>query len=277
MPVNTKWYLDALKEHREKNAKRRNIIAFQTAIICVMLVCIAVLLTNLNTYKKLYADAISQNEILKEELDNTTERYHIELNTATAALDQLEKCTETISTITAELEAAEEYIATNMVTPDEKKYTRNTDLGVTTIMTADRMDRIIDYWLDQNNGHSTSPFSGQGQAFITASQESGLDPVFIFALASHESNFGRSKLATNKQNYMGIGAYDKSPYLSALTMGSTFEEGITANAKWIADKYYNQGQTTLSEMIYGKKTYSTSKDSWINGVNSIMSASSKIN
>lgn len=222
-------------------------------------------------------------------LDNTIGDYNSlidewnsvrdKLHNAESALEDSTKVINELSgelaDVKAELISAQEYINTHITAPDNKEYTPTSDLGVTTVMDTDRMNRIIDYWLDKNG--CDSPFKGQGEAFIKASQETGLDPIFIFAIASHESYFGTSNIAKSKGNYMGIGAYDNSPYTSAITLGHTdVANNIVANAKWIAEHYYNQGQTTLNSMIYGKKEYSTSKDHWIGQILSIMKDSDKI-
>ena len=277
MENKSKWYVKRIHSLKREAKCHKMLNLLQSMVIMALVFCCYNINAEKESWQESYRLAMIENSYLETSLDSMTEMYYVEISNTTNALDQLTESTAIVADLTAALEEAEEYIESNMVCPENKKYTRDTDLGITTVMTTDRMNRIIDYWLDRNNGHKTSPFSGQGEAFITASKESGLDPVFIFALASHESNFGRSNIATNKKNYMGIGAFDKSPYTSALTLGSTFEEGIVANACWVAEKYYKQGQTTLNKMIYGKKRYSTSADSWISAINSIMSVSDKIN
>ena len=276
MPINNKWYLSTIKQLRKKLERTRLYLAVAITVAITIGVCFCTISYEATKYSNLYEELLAENQKLKAELEALESDYNIEIKMSSTALKKLEESAMVVSSLTSELEAAEKYIKNNIAAPEEKSYNRNSDLALSSVMTADRMNKIIDYWLDKNNGHDTSPFDGQGEAFIKASQVSGLDPVFIFALASHESNFGRSNIAKNKHNYMGIGAYDSSPYTSALNMGNSFEEGLTANAMWVADKYYNQGQTTLNEMIYGGKMYSSSKDHWITSINSIMNASAKI-
>ena len=124
-------------------------------------------------------------------------------------------------------------------------------------------------WIDALSVHiPNSPFKGQGEVFIKASQESGLDPRYILAHAALESAWGTSYLARTKHNYFGIAAYDASPN-SAYHMGSELEAGIVNGAKWIADNYTNKGQHTLHLMIYGAKRYA-SDSQWINKIANIM-------
>lgn len=178
-----------------------------------------------------------------------------------------------LETVNKSLENAEAYIESSITAPSSKRYNRNTDLGITEIINADRMNRIIDYW---NNKCGGTPFVNKGQAFIKASQETGYDPIFLFAICGQESGFGTSRIARIKGNYCGIGAYDSSPYSSAITMSDNVEDSIILNAVWIYDHYYKQNQNTLDKMIYGKKCYSSSKEDWINGITSIMNISAKI-
>lgn len=221
------------------------------------------------TKKQQELDAANQTIVILQDTNN-----YLEYNN-NCLMESLADSANVISSLTMELDAANAYIDTAIVAPSSKVYTPTTDLGVSDVMTVDRMNRIIDYWISRN-GATDSPFIGRGESFIKASQESGLDPIFIFALSAHESDFGRTRIARDKFNYMGIGAFDATPYDSATHLSDNVEGGLIAGAKWVADRYYNQGQNTLHEMIYGAKLYSTSKDAWINGINSIMRVSATI-
>lgn len=143
---------------------------------------------------------------------------------------------------------------------------RNSDLSNNSVyVTEDDMNIIISHF-DPNG---TSPFYGQGRIFIEASKQSGLDPIYIFAHASWESDYGRSYLANDRGNYFGINAVDINPD-AASNMGSNVEAGIINGAVWISNNYYKNGQTTLHSMIYGAKKYASAEDKWINGISSIM-------
>lgn len=137
------------------------------------------------------------------------------------------------------------------------------------VISVDDMNNIISHWEKYNGG---SPFNGHGDIFIQASQASGLDPIYIFAHASWESNWGKSYLARDRGNYFGINAVDVNPN-AAHHMGSTMADGIVNGAVWISQHYYSEGATNLNGMIYGHKQYASAADKWINGINSIMSES----
>lgn len=146
------------------------------------------------------------------------------------------------------------------------KFNRNSDLAANRKISVEKMNTVIAKSASMCGG---TPFEGQGAIFIEASEKSGLDPIYIFAHASWESGYGKSSQARNKHNYFGIASFDSNPN-AAYVMGNDMRAGIVNGAIWIADHYYNQGQTTLNLMIYGKKRYASSGDSWINGILSIM-------
>lgn len=146
---------------------------------------------------------------------------------------------------------------------------QNSDLSNKTVyVTTEDMNNIIRHF----DPSGTSPFQGQGNVFIEASKESGLDPIYIFAHASWESDYGRSYLARDRGNYFGINAIDANPN-AAHHMGNTMYDGIVNGAVWISKNYYQEGQTSLNSMIYGGKRYAKAADKWIKGVNGIMAES----
>lgn len=218
----------------------------------------------------------SELMLLNQRYDLLNERYNLIKDDIKESAFIIDSLSRDIEDLTSKLDSAEAYIEQNFCAPASKSYSRHSDLGITEVMSVDRMNRIIDYWLDRNEDAGRSPFRNRGDIFVKASNESGLDPIFIFAIACHESDFGRSKIARNKNNFMGIGAYDSSPYTSALSFSDNVEEGLVRNAIWVSENYYNKGQKSLDRMIYGKKCYSSSKEKWIRSINSIMSTSSLI-
>ncbi len=146
---------------------------------------------------------------------------------------------------------------------------QNSDLSNKSVyVTTEDMNNIIRHF----DPSGTSPFQGQGNVFIEASKESGLDPIYIFAHASWESDYGRSYLARDRGNYFGINAIDANPN-AAHHMGNTMYDGIVNGAVWISKNYYQEGQTSLNSMIYGGKRYAKAADKWIKGVNGIMAES----
>lgn len=146
---------------------------------------------------------------------------------------------------------------------------QTTDLGSNRDISVEDMDKIINYYSNKIKGGSR--FKGKGYAFVEASKRSGLNPIYIFAHASVESGFGNSYLARTRNNYFGIAAYDSNPDAS-YRMGNTIDEGLINGAVWIKKNYYDDGNTTLSEM---KETYA-SDPKWARNIEYIMNESISI-
>ena len=52
-----------------------------------------------------------------------------------------------------------------------------------------------------------TPLAGIGEALILAEAETGINAVILAAICAHESGWGRSKLARERNNLAGLGAY----------------------------------------------------------------------
>lgn len=61
---------------------------------------------------------------------------------------------------------------------------------------------------------------GTGEYLIRAEQDYGVSALVLAAIIVHESSWGRSAIARNKNNLAGLGAYDGSAYSSALSFDS---------------------------------------------------------
>lgn len=90
---------------------------------------------------------------------------------------------------------------------------------------------------------------GLGKAFVQAELDYGVNAMFLLSLGVHESSWGRSAIARDKNNLFGYGAYDGSPYESSIAF-STKAEGINRVAKHLAEtfltangRYYSGGYT----------------------------------
>ncbi|AAY52878.1 tail associated lysin [Listeria phage A511] len=158
---------------------------------------------------------------------------------------------------------------------DGKKWTNKDltkhDLGSTIQgITADELDE----WIN-SKAPEGSAMRGMGSTFLKAAQESGLDPRYLVAHAATETGWGTSNILKEKGNWFGIGAYDNSPMASAYKYGDK-ETGVVEGAKWIAENYYNKGQTTLESMRHngGQHEYATDPN-WDKTIASIMGGSEK--
>lgn len=107
---------------------------------------------------------------------------------------------------------------------------------------------------------------GLGQSFVDAESKYNVNAWFLTGLAIHESGYGTSKIASEKNNIFGFQAYDSSPYASAKTF-ATKAEGVDTVAKYISEAYLTVGGTYYNGVSIdsiGKK-YATDPN-WSNAV-----------
>lgn len=81
-----------------------------------------------------------------------------------------------------------------------------------------------------------SPLAGKGDAFKDAESEFGINALFLLAVAGHESGYGTSAIARDKNNLFGFKATDDDPSGNAATFASV-EASVDAAARLFADKY----------------------------------------
>ena len=101
-------------------------------------------------------------------------------------------------------------------------------------------------------------FKNNAQYFYYAEKQYNVNGVFIAAVAIHESGWGSSAIANDKNNLFGYGAYDSSPYESSYQF-SHYSEGIDLIARLFAKYYFGP---TLS----GVNVRYASDKNWANGV-----------
>lgn len=121
-----------------------------------------------------------------------------------------------------------------------------------------------------------SPFNGQGQVFIEAQKQSGLDARYILAHAALESAWGSSRIARTYHNYFGINAYDSNPDNAKKNSNRSLQAGIINGAVWIKEHYYNRGQKTLYAMNHDKNGHNYASDkAWGDKIANIMKGSER--
>ncbi|EGS34181.1 bacteriophage peptidoglycan hydrolase [Finegoldia magna SY403409CC001050417] len=121
-----------------------------------------------------------------------------------------------------------------------------------------------------------SPFNGQGQVFIEAQKQSGLDARYILAHAALESAWGTSRIARTYHNYFGINAYDSNPDNAKKSSNRSLQAGIINGAVWIKEHYYNRGQKTLYAMNHDSKGHNYASDkAWGDKIANIMKGSER--
>lgn len=85
-----------------------------------------------------------------------------------------------------------------------------------------------------------TPMEGLGEDFYRAEHEYGVNAIFLIALANHESAYGTSAIARDKNNLFGFTAYDSSPYSSS-TGYSSKGESIAMVARFLSENYLTPG------------------------------------
>ena len=98
-----------------------------------------------------------------------------------------------------------------------------------------------------------SPIIGEGKNFIEAGNKYGINPILLFALANHESNYGTNELSKTKKNIFSINAIDSDP-LGAATTYKTYKESIFRAAEFLTKKYMNPNDWRFQGNYFGNKS-----------------------
>ena len=161
---------------------------------------------------------------------------------------------------------------------EKKRYWTNSDLTKHDLawrlygLTAGQLNN----WIKASN--SKSPFNGQGQVFLEAQKQSGLDARYILAHAALESAWGTSNIARKYNNYFGIGAFDTNPENAKTYSNPGLAAGIIQGSKWIAKNYYNgkYKQRTLYSMRHNNGVHQYATDpNWDKKIARIMKQSER--
>ena len=119
------------------------------------------------------------------------------------------------------------------VVGEAKQYFNTMPVKSETAYSADELDDFIE------NGAPLgvdSPLKGHGKDFIEAQNRYGVNALYLLAKAIHESNWGRSKIAQDKNNLFGINATDDNPYGNADQF-----ESFEASIMYLASSYVVNG------------------------------------
>ena len=124
-------------------------------------------------------------------------------------------------------------------------------------------------------------FYNNAEYFYYIEKQYNINGLFVAAVGIHESAWGTSKIALNKNNLFGYGAYDSNPYNGAYSF-SNYSECIDLIARVFVKYYLNTKGTSIygGEKAQGtyyngatlsgvNQKYATDKN-WANGVYSHM-------
>lgn len=81
--------------------------------------------------------------------------------------------------------------------------------------------------------------SNKGDKFISVAKEQGIDPVLFVAISFHESAYGKSNAAKNKNNIGGLMS------ANGLYVYSTLDEGIEAMGRTLHNRIVVDGKNTI--------------------------------
>ena len=111
-------------------------------------------------------------------------------------------------------------------------------------LTLDQFKKVLTDSKDVNN-----IFSSQAEYFYYIEKQYNINGIFVAAVGIHESAWGTSKIAREKYNLFGYGAYDSNPYNGAYKFTS-YSESIDLVSRVFVKYYLNPKGTS----IYGGET-----------------------
>ena len=153
------------------------------------------------------------------------------------------------------------------------RLSKNMKLNQPSGLTLEQFEKIFtNESRDENN-----IFKENAKYFYYIEQSYGINGVFVAAIGIHESAWGTSKIATNKKNLFGYGAYDMNAYASAYEYNG-YAAGIDMIARVLVKHYLNpkgisiyNGEVSTGKYYNGNnlagvnKKYATDKN-WSNAV-----------
>ena len=221
--------------------------------VIIILVMVAIMANVCNAFDQRITEVEQQVEETKQ-MDREVLKHLKEIKSQTDEINRL-----TQERLRQEQEREQQH-AEAVETAKNTGLSIHSDLVTSTVaLNTEDMNRIIDSY----TAHiENSNLRGHGEAFIQASRETGLNPIYILAHAIIESGSGTSYLVRDRFNFFGIAAYDTNPG-AAYAMGDNVDEGIINGAKWIKRNFYDEGYTTLSAMKSGGYA---SSDKWASDI-----------
>ncbi|MGG2093553.1 S-layer homology domain-containing protein [Bacillus sp. S13(2024)] len=127
------------------------------------------------------------------------------------------------------------------------QYFNYVSLRTKTAYTAEELDNYI------KKDHPDSPLIGLGKKFKEVESKYNVNALFLYSLAVHESLYGTSQLAKEKNNLFGLRATDDSPFGNGETFNSK-EDCIEHAAKvYMNEGYLNPGHWRYTATYTGNK------------------------
>lgn len=153
------------------------------------------------------------------------------------------------------------------------RLSKNMSLNKPSGLTLEQFKKIFENESKDKNG----VFGENAEYFYYVEKVYGINGICVAAIGIHESAWGTSRIATDKKNLFGYGAYDMSAYASAYKYNG-YAAGIDMISRVLMKNYLNPKGTALcnGETASGKyyngntlsavnKKYATDKK-WADGV-----------
>ncbi len=129
------------------------------------------------------------------------------------------------------------------------KFNFNMDLTKPSELSLEQFKKVLTDPKDKNK-----IFENNAEYFYYIEKQYNINGLFIAAIGIHESAWGTSKIARDKNNLFGYGAYDSNPYNGAYTF-TTFSESIDLMARVLTKYYLNPAGTKIFGGETAKGTY----------------------
>ena len=97
-------------------------------------------------------------------------------------------------------------------------------------------------------------FEQNAEAFYNAEQKYKINGVFLASIGIHESAWGTSSIAKDKNNLFGYMAYDRDPYNSAKSF-ETYEDTINTVAEALSLNYLHVKGTKIADDLVARGIY----------------------
>ena len=97
-------------------------------------------------------------------------------------------------------------------------------------------------------------FEKNAEYFYYIEKQYNINGMFVAAIGVHESAWGTSRIALNKHNLFGYGAYDSNPYNGAYQFDD-YSEAIDLIARVLTKYYLNPKGTKIYDNIVANGKY----------------------
>lgn len=130
----------------------------------------------------------------------------------------------------------------NIVSKQSESFKKSIPLNKPSGFSEEQFKQIF----ENESKDSNKVFKNNAKYFYFIEQQYNINGLFVAAVAIHESNWATSKIAIDKKNLFGYGAYDRSPYESAYSFENE-AEGIDLLARVFVKYYLNPSGTKIYE------------------------------